>query len=158
MGELLIAERQDLQDIANKLKAKTGKTDVMRFPNGFINAIDELGKGGSGGTNTSDATATASDILKDKTAYADDKKIIGTIETFDGSYECSSNSTGSKLQDKIITKNGIYTADIGYQGLGRVTVDIASDNATRIISNGSILFIENADTTQLSKNTIMIGG
>lgn len=42
MGELLIAERQDLQDIANKLKAKTGKTDGMSFPNGFKEAIDNI--------------------------------------------------------------------------------------------------------------------
>lgn len=48
MAELLIAERQDLQDIADKLKAKIGKTDGMSFPNGFKEAIDELGQGGSG--------------------------------------------------------------------------------------------------------------
>lgn len=35
----------------------------------------------SGGTDTSDATATENDILKDKIAYARGKKIVGNIET-----------------------------------------------------------------------------
>ena len=77
MGELLIAERQDLQDIANKLKAKIGKTDGMSFPNGFKEAIDNI-------------------------------------------------SGEPKLQDKVITENGTYQADSGYDGLGSVTVEVAS--------------------------------
>lgn len=47
MGELLIAERQDLQDIADKLKAKVGRTDKINFPNGFMDIVDELGQGGN---------------------------------------------------------------------------------------------------------------
>ena len=104
-------------------------------------------------------TITKDTMLKGIKGHgADGEEVTGAIESFDGSYECVGSGTGSKLQDKTITRNGIYTADIGYQGLGTVTVEIASDNMTRIISNGSILFIDNADVTQISKNTIMIGG
>lgn len=39
--------------------------------------------GGGGGTDTSDATATSADMLKDKTAYANDKKITGSIESLE---------------------------------------------------------------------------
>lgn len=46
-----------------------------------------LGVAGSyAGIDTSDATATTGDLLKDKTAYANGEKITGTIEYYDGSY------------------------------------------------------------------------
>lgn len=51
------------------------------------------------GIDTSNATATANDILKDKTAYSQNEEITGTIETYDGSYEGNAIEDGLKITD-----------------------------------------------------------
>lgn len=74
MRELLITEKQDLQDIADKLKVKAGITDKITYPNEFLQIIDELG---NGGIDTSDANATEDDITMDSTAYVNGVKLFG---------------------------------------------------------------------------------
>lgn len=52
---------------------------------------------GMTGANTSDATATADDILLGKTAYVSDGKVEGTIETYDGAM-----SDGAEIENLLV--------------------------------------------------------
>jgi hypothetical protein len=92
-------------------EVKKGKTFTSSSGWKITGTYEETG----GGVDTSDATATAADIAKDKTAYVNGAKVTGSLKTISGltvpesgtsaSFSIGKSSDGSNIN--IIVSNGL---------------------------------------------------
>ena len=79
----IIADKIEIDDIAEAVREKTGKTEKMNL-GAIARNIREIS--GGGGISTADATITSGNqLLKDITAYGPNGKITGTIPSQEGS-------------------------------------------------------------------------
>ena len=141
MSELIVSERQNIVNIANAIRDKIGNTKKITIGEmvGAINSIQI-----NGGIDTSDATASAENILLGETAYVNGVKVTGTIPSKDaatitpnnnsqvaisaGTYASGDITVGAvPTMVKDITENGTYTPEEG-KYFSSVSVNIPSES------------------------------
>lgn len=112
----------NLKNIANAIRNKKGTANQM-LPSQMADEISSIKTAtSSGGTDTSDATVNASDVLADKIAYGASGRIVGSMK-----------NNGSQIIN-VSSANTSYTISKGYHD-GSGSVKISSSETSKLIAS-----------------------
>lgn len=128
MSNYIMMPKTDWEDILDAAREKTGSTKLIK--SGELANV--IAAGGSGGIDTSDATATKNDILANKTAYVKEGKVTGNIPT-----KTASDLTVSGATVNVPT--GYYASDVSksVSTVTQVTPIISVSSAGKITATAT---------------------
>ena len=151
-------EEQNFNGIYGSVKVHevTSNIDPNIISENIKEGINILGVDGKfSGIDTTDATATAGDLLKDKTAYANGEQIVGTIEEYDGSF------TGGGDSLKITDTSYLFYNNSRLDQIDDILTFCKDVTSTRYMFYGSIqlktLDLSGLDTSKVTDMNYMFG-
>ena len=130
-----LIQQEKLSSLANAIRGKTGENNQLSFDE-MVGEISDLSV-----LNTEDATATASDLLENKTAYVNGEKITGTIpirtssnvQPIGGSVSVTPGYYQSQVTCAVNTST-LPTPSIVIGSDGKVTVSVALKSSGYIVA------------------------
>lgn len=130
------------------IKQVTAEIDENIKPENIKNTIEILGVVGTyspselGGLDTMDATATAADIVKGKTAYAKEQKITGVIEEIPSDTFIDSPVDEKSTIDNLIVLTKNFIEDTLMRAGSKQNISISSEELARYIGLYNYMLVQ----------------
>ena len=149
-----------MSELKNNLQTILNEKTLKIIPENIKKGVNVFGVEGDleSGTDTTDATATASDIVLNKTAYVNGEKVTGSIMPVSGDWQEDASSVSEQTSsDKLSVKvtmpiDYLFRKDTGIEILAtnQEVAEAGNITANKIVKGNTIFGVEG--TIEISDN------